>query len=66
MRRKIISIILCVVMIMMIAGCSSGKDAESSDTGSASKSEDGNSGGSSADSGLINVGIINNDPDESG
>lgn len=67
MKRKIISILLCAVMVMALAGCSLGGSAEdennnSSVTSDVGKDNDGNTGNDD----LINVGIINNDPEESG
>lgn len=55
MKRKVLSVLLCVAMVATLAvGCGGGKDAAE---GSAA------AGGSD---GLIKVGIINNDPNESG
>lgn len=54
MKKKIVSILLCAAMVATMAiGC--GKKEAASDEADASK-----------DGGLIKVGIINNDPNESG
>ena len=54
MKKKIVSILLCAAMVAPMAiGC--GKKEAASDEADASK-----------DGGLIKVGIINNDPNESG
>lgn len=57
MKRKLISALLCTAMVVtMLAGCGKGSSDSSSDDGAEV----------SGDGGLIKVGIINNDPNESG
>lgn len=57
MKRKLVSALLCVAMVAtMLVGCGGG--SSSSDSGSDESASD--------DGGLIKVGIINNDPNESG
>ncbi len=74
MKRKLISVLLCVAMMtFMLAGCgdtASNDDAGSnSSSNSVNSSQDDTKGGdddSSTSGKLIKVGIINNDPNESG
>jgi simple sugar transport system substrate-binding protein len=55
MMKKVLAILMASVMTLSLAACGSGAPAST-----------GNAGGGSADGGLIKVGIINNDPNESG
>lgn len=70
MKRKLISVLLCVAMMtFMLAGCGdtgSGDDANNSSNNSANSSQDDSNGGDDSSSKMIKVGIINNDPNESG
>ena len=53
----------------MLAGCGdtgSGDDANNSSSNSANSSQDDSNGGDDSSSKMIKVGIINNDPNESG
>ena len=62
MKRKIISMLLIACLVFSVTGC--GSTGSSSDT--SSKKSDSSSGDSSSSKELIKVGIINNDPSESG
>lgn len=79
MKKKLISVLLCVAMMtFMLAGCgdtTSDNNASSTDNNSASTTQDDSSKDASDDaasddsssaSKTIKVGIINNDPNESG
>ncbi len=72
MKRKLISVLLCVAMMtFMLAGCGdtgSKDDANNSSSNSANSSQDDTTGGDddSTSGKTIKVGIINNDPNESG
>lgn len=71
MKRKLISVLLCVAMMtFMLAGCGdtgSSDNANSSSNNNANTSQDDTKGGDdSSSSKTLKVGIINNDPNESG
>ena len=55
MKRKLLALAMAMTMVLGLVGCGSGSDSGSAGSGS-----------SSSGSGLIKVGIINNDPNESG
>ena len=59
MKKKVLAIVLAAAMVVGLTACGGGSTTTSSDSGSSS-SGSGSSGGS------IKVGIINNDPNESG
>lgn len=67
MKRKLISVLLCVAMMtFMLAGCGDTGSTENSSNNSANTSQDDTTGGDDSSSKMIKVGIINNDPNESG
>ena len=75
MRRKMMSVLLCAAMTAgFVAGCggntgdasSDNAAASTSDSSTAAGTESGSAEAASSSGDLIKVGIINNDPNESG
>ena len=63
MKRKLLAALLTATMVMGLVGCGQKAETTSSDAGTET-ADAGDSGSASGD--LIKVGIINNDPNESG
>ncbi len=61
MKKKLLAVLMVMVMAFALTACGSSSDNKSSDNGSSSSADSGSSSGD-----LIKVGIINNDPNESG
>lgn len=62
MKRKLVSLVLAMLMVVSLVAC--GSDTTNTSGKSTDKPDSSEAGGSSGD--LIKVGIINNDPNESG
>ncbi len=68
MKKKVLSVLICAAMVTaMVGGCGTQEASSSDSDNSASGTEAAASNSGSSDDGdLIKVGIINNDPNESG
>ena len=72
MKRKVLAWLVASLMVFSLAGCGSSSDSGSKDASSDAAADDGaaDADADAADDGgsgdLIKVGIINNDPNESG
>ncbi len=60
MKKRILTVLMAATMVIGLTACGSGAGGSSSSGSDAAASSSGSSGG------LIKVGIINNDPNESG
>lgn len=67
MKKKILAVLMAATMVLGLAACGSSAETSGSNAATGSNTATDNAGAASSGSGeLIKVGIINNDPNESG